>query len=154
MIEQRVRAYSQQLAELGIEHSLVEHQATPRVAEVLNELQLTLADCAPTLITKGDGVYYALVLRGDCRIDFKALKKMLHCKDFRMASQEEFLALTGLPPGAACIYTPQVTQTIIDEKVFAKEYLLGGSGVFACSVRYKTADLKQLPNLRIASITL
>ncbi len=63
-----------------------------------------------------------------------------------MATPDEFTQLTGLPIRAARVYTPEVNKKIIDAKVFEKEHLMGGSGSFSCSIKYKTSDLTKIPN--------
>jgi prolyl-tRNA editing enzyme YbaK/EbsC (Cys-tRNA(Pro) deacylase) len=120
---------------------------------VLDYLHLTFADCLPTLTMKADTDFIAVVFKGDCRADFKKIKKQFGIKDLRLATAEEFRELTGLPLGAARVYAPSIHRTYIDKKVFEKEYLLGGSGSFSCSIKYKTADLTNLPDRVVADIT-
>jgi len=153
MIDQQIQAYSEELSKSGIEHEIVEHPPLKAVKDVLDSLHLTFADCLPTLIMKADHAFIAVVFRGDCRADFKKIKKQFAIKDLRLATAEEFTELTGLPIGAARVYTPSVQTTYIDKKVFEKEYLLGGSGSFSCSIKYKTADLTKLPDVLVADIT-
>ena len=69
-----------------------------------------------------------------------------------MKNIEEFTRHTGLPVGAARPYTPD-TITVVDPKVFEQDHLVGGSGRYDCSVRYKTADLKNIPGVTVADIT-
>jgi prolyl-tRNA editing enzyme YbaK/EbsC (Cys-tRNA(Pro) deacylase) len=153
MVDQQIHAYSEQLSKSGIENEIVEHPALQAVKDVLEYLHLTFADCLPTLIMKADHDFIAVVFRGDCRADFKKIKKQFGIKDLRLATPEEFTELTGLPIGAARVYTPSVHTTYVDKKVFEKEYLMGGSGSFSCSIKYKTADLTKLPDIVVADIT-
>ena len=151
MEEQNIRDYCDSLTTLGIENTALEHPASKEIAGVLNFLGLSFSDCVPTLIMKADHRFIAAVIRGDTRVDFKKIKKAFGIKDLRMATPEEFTDLTGLPLGTARVYTPGI-QTIMDTKVFEKEYLTGGSGRFDCSIRVKTSDLIKVPDSVVADI--
>lgn len=102
---------------------------------------------------KADDTFVARVFRGDCKVDFKKVKNQFNIKDLRMATPEEFTNLTDLPIGAARAYIPNVHKTIIDKKVFEKEYLTCGSGSFSCSIEYKTSDLTKISNSVTSEIT-
>lgn len=153
MADQNILTYCNDLTKLDIENKILEHPSLKSKDDVLNYLHLTLSDCIPTLIMKADDKFIAVVFRGDNKINFKKVKKEFKIKDLRMATPEEFTNLTHLPLGAARVYTPEVNTTIIDEKVFEKEYLAGGSGSFTYSINYKTSDLKKLPNSITANIS-
>jgi prolyl-tRNA editing enzyme YbaK/EbsC (Cys-tRNA(Pro) deacylase) len=152
MQDQLVSNYIKLLADLGIQSQIIEHPPHRAIADVLEFLQFSFTDCMPTLIMKADGEYLALVIRGDCKADLKKVKKDFKFKDLRLATPEEFTILTGLPVGAARVYTPDL-KTIIDPKIFEKDYLIGGSGSFSCSIKYKTADLVKIPNHMVAEVT-
>lgn len=151
MQDELVTSYLKALTDLGINAEIIEHPALRAVIDVQNYLNLTVADALPTLIMKADGQDLAVVIRGDFRADFKKIKKDFKIKDLRLATPEEFTSLTGLPLGAARVYTPNI-RTIIDNKVFEKEYLVGGSGSFTSSVKYRTADLTKIPNCVTADV--
>lgn len=152
MVSQNIISYSDDLKKIGIENEIVEHPSFKAIKDVLDYLHLEFFDCLPTLIMKADNEFIALVFRGDSKIDFKKVKKNFGISDIRMATPEEFTNLTHLPIGAARVYESNVSNTIIDNKVFEKEYLTGGSGSFDCSIKYKTEDLKKLPNSVVADI--
>lgn len=154
MIEDIVYTYSKELTAIGIQHEIVEHPELKSIGDVLGYLQLSFADCMPTLIMKADNSFIAMVIRGDCRTDFKKVKKQMGIKDLRMATPDEFLELTGLPVGTARVYTPAAAKTYLDHKLFEQEYLHGGSGSFSCSIKYKTADLTKITNSFIEDITI
>jgi prolyl-tRNA editing enzyme YbaK/EbsC (Cys-tRNA(Pro) deacylase) len=147
-----VTNYSRILAELGIEHEIVEHPELKSPPEVQGYLGLTLADGLSTMLMKAGDNFIAIVRRDDCRMDFGKIKKVAGVKELRMANAEEFVRLTGLPLGAAQVYNEGV-RTFLDEKLFEKEYLTGGSGSFTCSFRYKAEDLKKIPGSKVVDIT-
>ncbi|MBP9817632.1 tryptophan--tRNA ligase [Candidatus Shapirobacteria bacterium] len=43
-------------------------------------------------------------------------------------------------------------QTLIDQKVLEKEFIYGGSGSLEVTIKYKSADLKKIPNSQIVDI--
>lgn len=151
MTSKEIQNYSDALTALSIKHEIVEHPELKTPPEVCAYLGITLVDGLSTMIMKADDTYIALIRRDDCRIDFKKVKQFAG-KNVRMANAQEFTTLTGLPLGAARVYNPGLN-TYLDEKIFEKEYLIGGSGSFMCSIRYKTADLKKIPGSTIVLAT-
>ena len=151
MQDELVLEYVKTLVGLGIRSEIIDHPPHRAIANILEYLHLGLADCMPTLIMKADGQDMAVVVRGDCRVDFKKIKKDFKFKDLRLATPEEFTSLTGLPVGAVRVYTPNI-KTIIDSKVFENDYLVGGSGSFSCSIKYKTGDLVNIPTHVVADV--
>lgn len=142
-----IQAYCALLRKLNISHEVVEHPPVQQhYSEALEWLNITLADCLPTLIMKADDRLIALVSRGDCRVDFKKIKKLRRLKNLRLATPEEFAQVTGVPIGTARPYEPGVAETLLEQKIFEKGFLMGGSGSFAHGIWYKTADLKRIPN--------
>lgn len=151
MIAIDLQHYSNTLTDLGIEHKIIAHPELKTPPEVCAFLGLTLAEGLSTMIMKTGGGYIALIRRDDCRIDFKKLKQLIG-KDIRMATPDEFTTLIGLPLGAARVYNPNLA-TYLDQRIFEKEYLVGGSGSFTCSIRYKTGDLPKIPGSQIIAAT-
>ena len=104
------------------------------------------------MLMKADDNFIAVIRRDDCRMDFGKIKKLLDISNLRMADKEEFVEITKLPLGAAKAVNPGL-KTVLDNKLFEKEYLTGGTGSFTCSFRYKSEDLKKIPDSIIADIT-
>jgi len=153
MIEPHVQSYSKQLNKIGLHHEIVEHPHLVTVEDVLKYCKLTFADGASTLIFKVDDGYVAVIRRDDCKVDLKKLQSILKTKLLRMATNEEFSSLTGLPPGAARVYIPEVVRTFIDKKVMERTFVQAGSGSFESSIQYQTKDLTKLPNSMVADIS-
>jgi prolyl-tRNA editing enzyme YbaK/EbsC (Cys-tRNA(Pro) deacylase) len=152
MVDQSVQAYCDDLAALGIEYEILEHPPAREFAELLDGFGLSFSDCVPTLIMKAGDHFLAVLIRGDTRADFKKIKKALGIRDLRMASPEEFTQVTGLPVGTARVYTPGL-RTILDARLFEKEYLTGGSGRFDYSIKVKAADLAKIPGSIVADVS-
>ena len=145
--------YTVALCTLGIYCETIDHPSFSAIKDIIDYLHITLSETLPTLVLKADDSYLVVLIRGDCKIDFKKIKEKFNIKELRMATPDEFKQLTGLPLGAARVYIPKADKTIIDKKVFEKEYLFGGSGNFTCTVKYRTSDLTNLPKSVVDSIT-
>jgi prolyl-tRNA editing enzyme YbaK/EbsC (Cys-tRNA(Pro) deacylase) len=151
MISKEIQQYSDTLNTLKIGHEIVEHPELKTPPEVCKHLGITLADGISTMIMKAEDKYIAVIRRDDCRVDFKKIKQLTG-KNVRMASPEEFTTLTGLPLGAARVYNPGLI-TYLDDKIFEKEHLIGGSGSFTCSIRYSAQGLKNIPASTVVSVS-
>ncbi|HSW87785.1 MAG TPA: YbaK/EbsC family protein [Candidatus Saccharimonadales bacterium] len=149
MTEQTVLNYSESLKNLGIEHVSFEHPHLVKPEEVQSYLGETVADCVASLVMKADKRFIVILKKGEDQINFKKIKKALKVGNLRFATKEEFEEVTHLPFGAARVYIPSF-ETYIEPRVFDKEYLNGGTGSFTCTFKYKTEDLKKIPN----SVTL
>ncbi|MDP3994576.1 MAG: tryptophan--tRNA ligase, partial [bacterium] len=151
-VQRDLSKYSQKLKALGLEHEILEHPESKKVDQIQNYLNLAMSDVSPTLIMKADKRNVAIIKRGDCKIDYEKVKRLLGALELRMADKDEFKALTGVPIGAARLYNPGF-ETLIDEKVLEKEYIVGGSGTFSNSIRYKTSDLTKIPESEVVDIS-
>lgn len=146
-----LEAYSGMLTSRGIDHQIVEHPELHTPPEVQEYLGLTLADGLATMIMKVKDGFVVVIRRCDTRIDSKKLKDLVGNK-VRVATPEEFTELTGVPIGAARAYNPSL-KTYLDEKLFEKDYLTGGSGSFTHSIRYKAHDLTKIPGSMVVDIS-
>lgn len=151
MTNQNVLAYSQKLKELNIQHSFIEHPALTEVADVMNFIGRTIDESSATLVMKADDNFIAIIRRGDTELDIPKVKQLLGVTKLQIASPDEFTRVTGLLPGAAHFLTG--LKTFIDQKVLEKEYIYGGSGSQEVTTKYKTANLKNIPNSVIVDIT-
>lgn len=153
MVDKKVLDYSKELVKIGIENSILEHSSSKSIDEVVHSLGLTRSDSAATLVMKAGNMYISVIRRDDCKLDLKKIKKILSVDNLRIAIDEEFTKITGLIPGAATYYSPNIKITLIDKKVLEKEYIVGGSGSFSCSIRHKTGNLKNIPGSKIVDIS-
>ena len=71
-----VTSYGKELKDVGIQYEILEHPASPVITEVIDALGITLEQSMPTLICKADDSFIAVVMRGDCKADFKKIKKI------------------------------------------------------------------------------
>lgn len=151
-MEDALKKYSKKLKNLGIEHAVREHPHLVTSEEVQSYLGETIETAIASLFMKADDEYVVVLKKGSDKLDLKKLKKILNVKDLRFATKEEFEENTKLPFGAASVYIEKFP-TYIDEGIFTKEYLNGGTGSFIFTFKYKTADIKKIPHSRIISVT-
>jgi len=147
-----VSDYLKQLEELEINNYTVEHPYIKTVDEVLTYCKLTYQDGASTLVFKVDDEFVEVIRRDDCKIDMNKFRSLTGAKQIRMATPEEFAEVTGLEPGTARVYLPQIKKVFIDKLILEKEYIQTGSGSFTISVRCKTSDLHKIPHSQIVDI--
>jgi tryptophanyl-tRNA synthetase len=152
MIDKKVSIYSDQLKQLGITHSILEHPELKEVEDVQKHLGFSLTDAGAMIIMKAGDAFVAVMRRGDCKLDFKKIKKILKVSNLRVATNEEFIEITQVPPGAAHVLYPNL-RTLIDKKIFETEYINAGSGSLLYTFRYKTSDLKKLPTAEVVDIS-
>ena len=151
MTNSHLEDYCNRLDRLHIAYTTINHPHLRQAGDILQLLGLGKEQSIPTLIMKADDSFIAVVLRGDTRADFRKIKRHLAVRNLRLATAAEFKALTGLPPGAAQVYNPGLT-TLVDERVFEQDQVMGGSGVFDCSIRYRSADLKKIPGVQVIDL--
>ncbi len=103
-------------------------------SEACTKLGITLDNIVKTIIMFNErGEMFALVLRGDHRIDRKPLRQKYNCKDFRLATAEEILSRTGYPLGGVPPFG-FAAEWLIDEEVMKeadKEFYAGGGSTLA-----------------------
>lgn len=152
MIDSKVEKYCEKLKKLGIEYKALEHPQLISVEQVQKYLGYGMEDAGSTLMMKADGKYVAVMRRSDTKLDNEKLKRALGVSELFMLSEEEFVKVTGSPVGAGPVYTPGVI-LFIDKKVLEKEYINAGSGSLLVTIRYKTCDLKKIPQARVVDTT-
>ena len=131
-MDETVKKYLTELKQLGIEVQVLEHPQLVSVEEVQKYLGYTMKDAGATLVMKADSQFVAIIRRGDSKLDNEKVKKLLDIKNLRMANDEEFTKITGVPSGAASVYIKNIP-TYIDRKVFEQEYINAGSAAWNTS---------------------
>jgi len=152
MNNQTVLNYSQKLKDLKIEHSLIEHPVLTEVADVMNFIGKPISESSATLVMKADNNYFAIIRRGDTELNVEKTKQLLGVNSLQIASPSEFTQITGLQPGEAHYLVG--LKTFIDQKVLEKEFIYGGSGSNEVTIKYKTSDLRKIPNSQVVDIAV
>ncbi len=152
MKDRIVQKYSEELTKLGIHHEVFEHPQLISVEKVQKYLGYGMDDSAATLVMKAGDRFVAIIRRGDTKLDSEKVKKLLNVTTLRMATEEEFSDVTGVPSGAASVYIPNIP-TFIDKRIFEKQYINAGSGSLLYTIRYKAEDLKKIPGITVVNVT-
>jgi Cys-tRNA(Pro)/Cys-tRNA(Cys) deacylase len=89
---------------------------------------IEVGQTAPTLITKTDKGYFAIIFSGSrSRIDFELIAKIINASQANLANKDKVRKITGFDPGD----TPMVglsLPTIFDKKLLQYPFVYGGSG--------------------------
>ena len=152
MIDKISLDYSKKMIEFGIKNKILEHDSLVEAADVVAQLGYTLNDSVATLIMKADKNYIAVLRRDVTKISFKKIRKLLGVVELRIATPEEFKQVTGLEIGTARFYVPGI-KTYIDQKVFEKKTILGGTGSLTSTFQCQSEDLRKLPGIQVVDVT-
>lgn len=152
MRDRKVLEYSETLTKLGIENQILEHPSSKSIDEVVSSLGKTRSDSAATLVMKAGDEFISILRRDDCKLNTKKVKKLLGVDSLRIATDEEFTEITGLTPGAATYFNKKISKVFIDKKILEKNYIVGGSGSFSCSISHRTTDLTRIPGSQLVEI--
>jgi len=100
-----------------------------------------ICETAPTIIIKSEKGYFALLLSGDRgRIDFKQIKKILQCKNVRMASEGEVLETIGFEAGSVPMVGHHLP-CVLDQHLLNYPYVYGGVGDANFTLKINPRDL-------------
>ncbi|MDO9492898.1 aminoacyl-tRNA deacylase [Acetobacterium sp.] len=100
-----------------------------------------ISETAPTIIIKSEKGYFALLLSGDReRIDFKQIKKILICKNVRMARAEEVLETIGYEAGNVPLVGHHLP-CVLDQHLLNYRYVYGGVGDANFTLKINPRDL-------------
>ncbi|CAH2213556.1 aminoacyl-tRNA deacylase [Tepidibacter aestuarii] len=85
--------------------------------------KINIGQTAATLIIYTDMGFYALVVSGERgRVNFKEIKRILNCKNVRLATKDEVKAVTGFLIGCVPLLGISLPY-IIDNKFFQFSYI-------------------------------
>ncbi len=151
-MDNQTKEYLDILKKIGISFSVLEHPPLVSVEDVQKYLNFSMDESLATIILKADNNFIAVTKIGNQKLDFKKIKKLLKVDNLRIASEEEFTQLFNFPFGATPPLNPGL-KTLIDLKVLDKTNINGGSRSLEYTLRYKTEDLRKIPNSIVADIS-
>ena len=94
-----------------------------------------------------------VVLPGYKRIPQKKLARRLGKKKLRLATRDEVLNFTGYQPGGIPpVFHRNKIDTVIDEELLDKEYVIVGGGDTMTLLKIKVSDIIRLQNAKIVEI--
>ncbi|MBP1743410.1 MAG: hypothetical protein H6Q58_388 [Firmicutes bacterium] len=91
--------------------------------------RIDIGQMAPALILYTPAGFYVLVISGEReRVDFKEIKRLLNCKNVRLATKEEVTLTTGFSVGSIPMFGIKLPH-IIDNRLLKYPFVYGGSGI-------------------------
>lgn len=132
---------------------LIDDVSIATASEGVKHYGISLSETTPTLILKSKAKFYAAIICGNTRIDFKKLKQVLDVKDLSMADPEAILNLTGAKIGEVSLINDGIV-TLIDSQVLKNVNCYGGCGIAKATLRISTSDLVRVTNAQILDFTV
>jgi Cys-tRNA(Pro)/Cys-tRNA(Cys) deacylase len=114
----------------GFSYELV-HDGKPihTAKEGAEHYKIDIGQMAPALILYTPAGFFVLVISGEReRVDFKEIKRLLKCKNVRMATREEVTMTTGFTVGSIPMFGLKLPH-IIDNRLLKYPFVYGGSGI-------------------------
>lgn len=112
---------------------------------------LKIDEICKTIIMKDSEGFYAVLLLGANRINFRKLKDLRN-NNPRIAKGSEVTQVTGIEPGAICPILLEIP-LIIDPEVFTKNKINFGSGHHLYGLEMDPKDLSKVVNYVIWKVT-
>lgn len=113
--------------------------------------ELNQNEICKTIVAKTGKGYVGLFLKGDKRINFDRVQKILNSK-VRIATKEEVEKTTGLELGTVSPLFLDIL-VVMDNSVFDLEKVNFGSGDHFYEIEMKPQDLLKISNAKIAKIS-
>lgn len=108
---------------------------------------IKIEQTAPILIIHTDIGFYSVIISGrEGNIDFKIIKKLLKCKDIRMATKDEVKQLTGFSVGDLPLFGLGLP-CIVDKKLLNNVFIYGGLGEKNYTLKVESDALLKLNHI-------
>lgn len=136
----------------GFAYELIHDGKPIRTAkEGADHYKIDIGQMAPALILYTPSTFYVLVISGEReKVDFKEIKRLLNCKNVRLASREEVTLATGFTVGSVPMFGIKLPH-IIDNRLLKYPFVYGGSGIENTTLKIDPHALFEL-NAVIATI--
>jgi len=142
------------LVEAGVKYRLVELQDRAyTVSDVVKFSggNLKIDEICKTIIMKDSKGYYAVLLRGSDRIDFKKLKE-LRGKNPKIAKGSEVSKVAGVEPGAVCPILLEIP-LFVDPTVLELKRINFGSGHHLYGLEMDPQDLSKVVDYSVKNVS-
>lgn len=117
------------------------------VKEGADYFKIHMGQIAPTLIIYTDAGFHVLVVSGERgSVNFKEVKKILNCKNVRMATKEEVKSVTGFSVGNVPMFGIALPY-IVDKKIIKLSFVYGGCGKKDTTLKVDPNALLKLNNI-------
>jgi prolyl-tRNA editing enzyme YbaK/EbsC (Cys-tRNA(Pro) deacylase) len=135
----------------GFSYELI-HDSKPILTakDGADHYNIDIGQMAPSLILYTPSGFYVLVISGDReRVDFKEIKRLLNCKNLRMATREEVTLVTGFNVGSIPMFGIKLPH-IIDNRLLKYPFVYGGSGIENTTLKIDPHALFELNSVIVA----
>lgn len=106
------------------------------------------------LRSKPDRAFAMVVCSSNARMNFYAVKELMHSEKIEVASLDDLKSIIGYPPtGVSPIAIPNHVPVFIDNALQDFESVLIGSGSVGVEIEISPKDLILLTNARMISLT-
>lgn len=113
---------------------------------------ISMQETTPTLILKSKEKYYAAIICGNSRINFKKLKQALNVKEISLADPVTIQNITGAKIGEISLINSDL-DTIVDACVIQNKNCYGGCGLPNSTLKINTDDLVRITNASVYDFT-
>lgn len=153
-LEEKAKSIANQF---GIQYELILHESsgakTSDATDALGENTGNILKCL-ILTDKSTEITIGTILRGDTKLDLKAVQGITGIKKLRFASPEFIAEFTGFEIGGVppfIIY--KCNQKLVCETVFEKGYVIGAGGHEHCGAKFSPEELKKIQGAQIVRIS-
>ena len=141
------------LDQAGARYAILQHiQALTSPEDGVSAGLGDLADMAPAFILKTERGFIVAVIRGDRRISYKKIKKVLGLKDVSLASPDRVKQLTGAEAGTVSPVNPGLP-TILDACLLERKDVYGGCGVPLHTLKIRVEDMVAVTGAHVFDFT-
>jgi Uncharacterized conserved protein len=129
----------------GFLYELLQNDTPIRTArEGADYFKIDIAQIAPTLILYTENGFYALIVSGERgHVDFKEIKRLLRCKNVRMATKDEVKEQTGYPAGNVPMLGLDLP-CVFDNRLLRFSFVYGGAGEDNLTLKIEPGALLKL----------
>ena len=140
------------LARHGVEHDVLRHEPVYTSEQAALVRGTALASGAKALICKASGRFLMFVLPADRRLASREVRRQLHLRSLRFASQDEVRELTQLTPGAIPPFGSLFElPTFCDERLAEQAQINFNAGDHAVSISMAYTDYVAVEQPRLGS---
>lgn len=105
---------------------------------------IEIGQTAPAIIIQTEKGLYCIIISGERgRIDFEEIKQVLEVSSVKLASKDSVKQKTGFNPGSIPLVGTNLP-CVIDNRLLKYDFVYGGSGQAACTLKISPRDLEKL----------
>ena len=139
----------------GLLYEVTEHEAVFTNEQLAEAMGVELKSTVKTLVLKSqEGKFIVGIVRGDTRIDFKKLAKIIESKKMRLATSKEVLAITQCQVGSVHPYVRlNKRSTYLDKSILENTKVTFNPGLHTVSIQMDVKDMVNTIKPKIESFS-